>query len=234
MTIQTPPRPGAATSVGSPAASPGATGPGATDPSAPGESGPRLHGVVDVLRPDRVAGWVIDRRDPRACAMVTVLREGRAVATLRADRHRKDLEQGGVGTGRYGFSAPLDPPLDPGLEFTLKVVARTADGAELPLRAQGAATAPAPERRLLERVWEDLGDVRAATGRTDAALAGALDRLAQAMDRIEVMQARLEAQPGPAAPARRPGHASLWLMAGLALATGLGSLGLGLWSLWGA
>lgn len=221
MTVQMPLGPSAATSVGS------LTGVS----NAPGDVGPRLHGVVDVVRADRVAGWVIDRHDPRASAEVTVLREGRAVATVRADRHRKDLEQGGVGTGRYGFSVPLAPPLDPGLEFTLQVIARAADGAEVRLRPSGGAAPVAPERRLLERVWEDLSDVRATTSRTDVALAGALERLVQAVDRLEVMQARIEAQPSLAAAPRHSGQASLWLMAGAAFVMGLGSLGLGLWSI---
>ena len=33
---------------------------------------PRLYGVIDLLRSDRVAGWVIDRTDPSRTAMVDV------------------------------------------------------------------------------------------------------------------------------------------------------------------
>jgi hypothetical protein len=201
---------------------------GAPD-AAPADAGPRLHGVVDVVRADRVAGWAIDRRDARASVAVTVWREGREVGTARADRLRRDLEQGGVGTGRYGFSVPLDPPVEAGLEFTVRVVARASDGAEVVLRPTAA---PSPERRLLERVWEDLQAVSATAARTDAAVTDALSRLGAAIDRMEVAQARLEAQPGLAEPPPRPRTASIRLMAGAALLTGLSSLGLGLWSLW--
>lgn len=65
---------------------------------------PRLYGVVDILRSDRVAGWVIDRTDPALCATVELRREGRLVATATASRPRKDLERQAVGTGAYGFS----------------------------------------------------------------------------------------------------------------------------------
>lgn len=221
MNVQTPVPTAPATASAAPTGAPGTFA----------ASGPPLYGVIDVVRTDRIAGWVIDRRDPRAYAQVTVLREGRAVATVRADRHRPDLEKGGVGSGRYGFSVPLEPPLDAGLEFTLGAVARGLDGTELSLRPTGAA-APAPERRLLERLWEDLAEVRATTERTAADLTGAIERLASAVDRIEVIQARLEA--GSEAPPlpRRRGPATLWALAGVAVAAGLGSLALGLWSLW--
>ena len=77
----------------------------ATPASAVAEVGPRVYGVVDVVRPDRIAGWAIDRADSAAAVDVDIRREGRLVATVRADRPRRDLEKGGVGTGRYGFAA---------------------------------------------------------------------------------------------------------------------------------
>ena len=101
------------------------------DPAAPvpvAPIGPRLHGVVDVIRPDRIAGWAIDRADSHAALEIDIRREGRVVATVRANRFRKDLERGSVGTGRYGFSCELTPPLEPGFEFTVTGMARTADG----------------------------------------------------------------------------------------------------------
>ena len=88
----------------------------------------RLYGVIDLLRSDRVGGWVIDRTDPRRTAMVDVLREGRVVGRVTADRPRKDLERQAVGTGNYGFSFTLDPPLEEGMEFTITVIARSHDG----------------------------------------------------------------------------------------------------------
>ncbi len=122
----------------------------------PGDGGPRIYGVVDVVRPDRVAGWVIDRRDDRSALDVEVRREGRLVATVKAARPRRDLEKAGVGTGRYGFACTIEPPLEAGFEFTLAVTARAADGTVEPLR-RPASAAPDPDRRLLERIFETVG-----------------------------------------------------------------------------
>ena len=121
------------------------------------ESATRINGVVDIPRPGRVAGWAIDRADPGAAVVVTVLREGRVVAEVRADAHRPDLERGGIGTGRYGFAIDLDPPLDPGLEFTLTAVARAADGTSGELRPVGRAR-PTDDAgsRLAQRTFAEL------------------------------------------------------------------------------
>lgn len=195
--------------------------------------GPRLHGAIDVIRADRIAGWVIDRADARAHAEVEVRREGRVVATVRADRPRPDLERSGVGTGRYGFAAPLDPPLDAGMEFTLSVTARTGDGAQVTLRPVGqAAAALPPERRLLERIFEDLGEVKATAARTGADLTDGWERLSSAVERVELVQARLEAALGTVEPPVSQRQGILWTLAIAAMLTGAGSLGLGIWSLW--
>lgn len=128
-----------------------------TPPATGPDGGPRLYGVMDVLRLDRVAGWAIDRTDAAAALEIEIRREGRPVATVRADRLRKDLERGGLGTGRYGFTCTLEPPLEPGFEFTVTAVARSADGALLDLKRPGAATqSPDRERRMLERLYEEV------------------------------------------------------------------------------
>lgn len=185
------------------------------------DAGPRLYGVVDVVRPDRVAGWAIDRRDAGAALEIEVRREGQAIATVKAARPRRDLEKAGVGTGRYGFSCELDPPLEPGFEFTIAVTARAADGTTEPLR-RPAARACDPDRRLAERIFEEV--------RRPAATAEVRD----AVERIEVAQARIEAAlaaldaPGPPAPAR-----SLRLLVGVALALAVTSLAVGIASMLG-
>ena len=64
-----------------------------TEPASPEtreDVGPGLYGVIDVLRADRVAGWVVDRRDSQAVVEVDIRREGRLIATVNADRSRRD------------------------------------------------------------------------------------------------------------------------------------------------
>ncbi len=197
--------------------------PAAAAPAVPVEAGPRLYGVIDVLRADRIAGWVIDRTDAGAALDVDVRREGRLVATVRADRARPDLERTGVGTGRYGFACEIEPPLEPGFEFTLSAVARAADGASLELKRGGKAPRD-PERRLVERLYEEVAALRAAQ-------AAPGDALATVLERVELAQARIEAaitgiEPPPAA-----SLIGLRLLAIAALATGGLSLVVGLLSM---
>ena len=186
------------------------------------DGGPSLYGVVDVMRPDRIAGWVIDRRDSRAALDVEIRREGRLVATVKAARARRDLERAGVGTGRYGFSCELDPPIEPGFEFTLAITARAADGVTETLRrpARSAGPEAGPERRLLERIFEevrrpaDAGDLR------------------ELIARAEVVQARIEAALAAIEPpAATTVPAGLRLLVGSAIAIASLSLAIGIISM---
>ena len=196
----------------------------AAEPAA--DQGPRLYGVFDLARPDRVAGWAIDRADAGASVEVEILREGRLVATVRADRHRPDLAKGGVGSGNYGFSVPLDPPVEPGFEFTLAAFARAADGARLPLR-RGTRPAPDPERRVLERVFEAVTAPREAPP-----LGPEVERLAALLARLETLQHRIESSLARAPEAPAPGK-DLRAILYATLAIALGALGAGLYSLSG-
>ncbi len=197
--------------------------------------GPRIYGVIDVLRADRIAGWAIDRTDSAAALDVDISREGKVVRTVRADRHRVDLAKGEVGTGNYGFRAEIEPPLELGFEFTVTATARSPDGAAAPLARVGAALrAPDPATRLLERLFEDVARLAATAGRAEA-LPPPSDagRLTDAVARIEVVQARIEAALGrvePTKPAARDRSLRLIVFGTLGIAAA--SLGVGLYSLW--
>lgn len=197
----------------------------ATDSSqgAPTDSGPRLYGVVDVLRTDRIAGWAIDRTDASVALDVEIQREGRTVAVVRADRPRADLVKTGVGTGRYGFVCDLDPPLEPGFEFTMTAVARAADGVSLELRRSGSRGGRGdPERRVVERLYEEVKAIRAAQQ-------APLESLLALVERLEITQARLEAALGRVEPPEPVGGPNLVLW--LAVAIAAVSLTLGMLSL---
>lgn len=195
-------------------------------------AGPRLYGVVDVIRPNRVAGWVIDRTDPGAHAEVEVRREGRIIATIAANRPRKDLARGGVGTGNYGFSVALEPVLEPGMEFTISVTARSQDGDEAALQTVVKAGQGAREETLLKRIFGEMLDLRAeiAARRTEEAARAA--RTAETVERMEVVQARLEAALAAVAAPPQPAQGALWSLVATALLLGGGSLAIGIVSLW--
>lgn len=204
-------------------------------------TGPRLNGVVDVSRPGRVAGWAIDRSDPNAAVEVEIYRDGKSVARVRADRHREDLVRGGIGTGKYGFVAEIDPPIEPGMAFAVTAIARAADGARGPLRAIGKAAASSDaDRRISERIFEEVIALRADVARLRRTGAGApgpedaasAERLREMLERIEVVQARLEASSrNPVAPDLAPGQSGLRIIVIAALLTALGSLALGLYTM---
>lgn len=200
--------------------------PATPPPSA--ETGPRLYGVFDIARPDRVAGWAIDRASAAAAVEVLIHREGQLIATVTADRHRADLAKGGVGTGNYGFSVEITPPMEPGFEFTLTVTARSADGTTGDLKRTGGKSAPVtPEQRVIERLFEEVQRLRSAPKPNDT-----LDRFAETLARLDLTQHRLEAAlAGIEPPAPPPPHAALRRILYTTLAIALGSLGLGLYSL---
>lgn len=196
------------------------------------EIGPRVYGVFDLVRPDRVAGWAIDRASSAAAVDVEIHREGQVIATVRADRHRADLEKGGVGTGDYGFGATIAPPIEPGFEFTVTAVARAPDGTRGELRRGGArGAAVAPEQRVIERLYEEVLRL----GRAQAVARAPndnVDRLADLVNRVEIAQIRLEAAlAGVERPTTRASDGGLRPILICTAAIALGSLVLGLYSL---
>jgi len=197
--------------------------------------GQRVFGVVDLLRPNRIAGWAVDRSDSAAIVSVEIWREGSCAAVVRADRLRPDLVSGGVGGGRYGFAADIDPPIEPGFEFTVVAKARTADGAEAVLgRNAPKAEKAGADRRLAERTFEEVSrlkaDVAALAGR--GSCAEEIGRIQTVLDQIEVVQTRLDASIASLG-AKAPDEArtGLWMIAIGAIAITLGALGAGAWSL---
>ncbi len=199
----------------------------------------RLYGVFDLARADRVAGWAIDRADSDAVVEVEVRREGRLISTARADRHRSDLVKGGIGTGNYGFVVDITPPIEPGLEFTVTATARNAGGDYAELKRGGGLSGTAsPEKRLLERICNELfrftrADAARPAPPAEERLEDAAERLRLAVDRIEVAQTRLEAALSEIEPEPEPrSDAGLRIIAYTALVVALSSLAVGVVSFW--
>ena len=192
-------------------------------------TGARINGVIDVPQTGRVSGWAIDRGDPDAAVTVRIAREGCLVGEVRADSYRPDLERGGIGTGRYGFALDLVAPLEPGFEFTVTAMARADDGTSGELRRIGRAKAAEdPGRRLAERLFEELVRLRMAIG---SEIRSADAPLCDAIERIEVVQARIETALSTVEPPQRSDMGGIVAAVTLSLLIGLASLSLGLWSL---
>jgi hypothetical protein len=200
------------------------------------ESGARLNGVVDVVRSGRIAGWAIDRSDPNAAVDVEIYNSGQKIADVRADRYREDLEKGGIGTGKYGFVVEIEPPIEAGMGFAVSATARAADGTRGALRPIGKASPSLQEdRRLQERIFEELVSLRALLGAPPPAPAGPAEdgeRVRLILDRIELVQARLEGAVTRSVSADPPrADGGLRIIAGLALVIATLSLASGLFSM---
>lgn len=190
----------------------------------------RVNGVVDVLRANRIAGWAIDRLDSAGSVTVEVFRDGHPYQSVTADRYRPDLERGGIGTGRYGFSVEIDPPVDAGLEFTVTAIARTDDGHSAPLKPTGAAEHPVrPELLLLHRLAASVEELKQ-TQKQPASPHRAVEELAE---RLEMTQLRLEAALATVEKGQVPKReARLPRVAYIAGGLGLLSLAAGIGSFW--
>ncbi len=201
-------------------------------------AGERVQGAVEVVRRGRIAGWALDRERPGERLAITVHREGEVVGRTVADRPRADLERAGLGDGRCGFVVELATPVEPGLEFTIRVEASAAGGAGVELQRKGAEEAAAdPTRLILQKIFTQIVDLRREvtasagagdTARLETVAADVTARLAAwetAQASLEQTLAELRARP-------RAGDGQgvalvLWLVGTIATL----SLGLGLYSL---
>jgi hypothetical protein len=86
-----------------------------------------LRGFVDVACAAFVEGWAQDEDAPELPVALDVLRGGKRIARILANRYRADLRAAGLGSGCHGFGTTL-PPGDAEIS-----VVRVADGAILPL-----------------------------------------------------------------------------------------------------
>jgi hypothetical protein len=101
--------------------------------------------------------------------------------------------EGRGGHRDYGFRAEIDPPLERGLRVHVTAVARAPDGARAELARVGStARTPDPTTRLLERIYESVTRIPVPAPQPAAPPADAAPLL-EAVGRIEVAQARLEA-----------------------------------------
>lgn len=77
-------------------------------------STPAYIGLVELIAPGVIKGWVIDRNDMGQHLRVNATAGGQMLGSACCDLYRKHLHKTGVGTGRYGFqiefetTAPID------------------------------------------------------------------------------------------------------------------------------
>jgi hypothetical protein len=131
---------------------------------------PAIVGYIDRIDGTRVSGWAWDRNQPDVAVDVEIRIGTRTVATVRADRLRKDLARSGTGNGYHAFEAALQEPVGEAERHLVGAVARVegqpgsialANRAGDPPTLEGTATVvnPPPEQ---QRWLTDLAAVRKA------------------------------------------------------------------------
>src|SRR5581483_6712318 len=88
-----------------------------------------LRGYVDVVNPDRIAGWAqnVDHLEVPVC--LDIYAASTLIGRVLANHYRADLEQAGIGSGRHGFE--FEPPEGLELDSRNVEVRRSLDGARL-------------------------------------------------------------------------------------------------------
>ena len=76
-----------------------------------------LRGYVDLIGPQRIAGWAQNSAHPEAPVCLDIYAAGRLIGRVLANRYREDLERAGLGSGRHSFS--FAPPA--GVSFAPEV-----------------------------------------------------------------------------------------------------------------
>ena len=111
-----------------------------------------LRGYIDLISPQRAAGWAQCIEYPEAPVCLEVLCDGEPIGRVVANRYRADLEQAGIGSGRHSFELAF--PRGFVVSPDALQVRRAFDGVELalwePLQQQlrdGKAPAPSPAKR---------------------------------------------------------------------------------------
>jgi glycosyltransferase involved in cell wall biosynthesis len=90
-----------------------------------------LEGSLDFCDRDIIRGWALDSAHPDRPVSLQILDQGKVIAWLLANRYRKDLEQAGIGDGRYAFEMRFPGGLSP-LERHVIHVQHDEDKRELP------------------------------------------------------------------------------------------------------
>lgn len=94
-------------------------------------SPPALAGHIDQADRHAVTGWAMDPARPGEPVELEVVLDGVVVGSFPADRHRPDLEQAGLGSGRHAFQLQIPGGLSAHAERVLEL-RRAGDGAVVP------------------------------------------------------------------------------------------------------
>lgn len=90
-------------------------------------------GFIDVVSGRRISGWAWDPAQPERRLDVAILVDDVEIATVRADRPRKDLVDARVGDGGYGFEAQSKIAIGENDRHRVTAFVTDRDGVPVPL-----------------------------------------------------------------------------------------------------
>jgi glycosyltransferase involved in cell wall biosynthesis len=160
-----------------------------------------LRGNIEQADRQGVRGWIRDEDDPDRPVSLLVTVDDQPATRVLANTYRVDLEQAGIGNGRFAFALKLEG-LSPLLPHRIQVV-READGAPLPgtpVTVPASTTFQEEVRDYLATMVADVED--------DAALAERASFLAQQSDRL--LQRRADRRSGVAERAAQRHFRARW------------------------
>jgi glycosyltransferase involved in cell wall biosynthesis len=106
-------------------------GSGKALPADPVAAGISLEGSLDSCGRNLISGWALDSAQPDRPVPLQILNQNTVIERVLANRYRKDLEQAGMGDGRYAFEVRIPGGLTP-FERHVIHVQHEEDGRELP------------------------------------------------------------------------------------------------------
>src|SRR5580692_6702829 len=89
-----------------------------------------LRGNLDLVDLRRVVGWAQDDAQPDLPIALLILGDDKLIGRVLANRHRPDLQEAGIGSGRHSFEFQFPKSLAPFKKHVLRVV-RESDGTDL-------------------------------------------------------------------------------------------------------
>jgi hypothetical protein len=105
-----------------------------------------LRGYVDLMSPERIAGWAQAVDYPDAPVCLDIRAGGELLGQVLANRYREDLAEAGIGNGCHGFE--FIPPARLTVSSADIEVRRSIDGAEVELSLEARTALPESARTL--------------------------------------------------------------------------------------
>jgi hypothetical protein len=99
----------------------------------PGAAAAGAAGFIDVVSGRRISGWAWDPAQPERRLEVAILVDDVEIATVRADRPRKDLVDAHIGDGCYGFEAQSKIAIGESDRHRVTAFITDRDGVSVPL-----------------------------------------------------------------------------------------------------